>query len=342
MHACRQIPPFIEIVRDMEALCPDAWLINFSNPLPRITRAIYKYSRIKTVGLCHQLDVGYGIAAVLLADHYPYEIPPDIDLHSDPANIENIRTVARYGRQYLDIKAAGLNHFTWILDVRDRATGVDLYPAMRNALKKVPGTFEPLTMTLFKIYGYCAVPGDTHLCEYIPWTHDVTARPWEFFNLRLYDWEGNEAKRDMSRETIAKMAAGGLSVEAMKTVHSEGAAELIEAITSNSNYYADTVNVPNNGAIPNLPDETIVELPAFVSGLGIQGINLPPLPDSIAELCRREAALVERVVDAAVSGDRQIALQALLLDPMINDINRAQAILDDYLTAFADYLPQFN
>lgn len=342
MHACRQIPPFIEIVRDMEALCPDAWLINFSNPLPRITRAIYKYSRIKTVGLCHQLEVGYAIAAVLLADRYPYEIPADVDLHSDPANIEKTRTLAQHGRNHLDIKAAGLNHFTWMLDVRDRHTGEDLYPALRQAAKNAPESFEPLTMALFKIYGYCAVPGDTHLCEYIPWTHDVTARPWEYYNLRLYDWAGNEARRDLSRGTIAKMAAGELPVEGMKTVHSEGAAELIEAMTSNSNYYADTVNIPNRGAIPNLPDETVVELPAVVSGLGINGLNLPPLPDSVAELCRREAALVEMVVDAAVTGDRQIALQALLLDPMINDINRAQAILDDYLTAFADHLPQFN
>jgi alpha-galactosidase len=342
MHACRQIPPFIEIVRDMEALCPDAWLINFSNPLPRITRAIYKYSRIKTVGLCHQLEVGYAIAAVLLADRYPYEIPADVDLHSDPANIEKTRTLAQYGQNHLNIKAAGLNHFTWMLDVRDRHTGEDLYPALRQAAKNAPESFEPLTMALFKIYGYCAVPGDTHLCEYIPWTHDVTTRPWEYYNLRLYDWAGNEARRDLSRGTIAKMAAGELPVEGMKTVHSEGAAELIEAMTSNSNYYADTVNIPNRGAIPNLPDETVVELPAVVSGLGINGLNLPPLPDSVAELCRREAALVEMVVDAAVTGDRQIALQALLLDPMINDINRAQAILDDYLTAFADHLPQFN
>ncbi|HMT21912.1 MAG TPA: hypothetical protein PKE20_11835, partial [Promineifilum sp.] len=66
------------------------------------------------------------------------------------------------------------------------------------------------------------------------------------------------------------------------------------------------------------------------------------LPDPIAELCRREATLVELVVDAAVTGDRALALQALLLDPMINDINRARAILDDYLVTFAAYLPQFE
>ncbi|MFZ0548414.1 MAG: hypothetical protein WAM60_23400 [Candidatus Promineifilaceae bacterium] len=342
MHACRQIPPFIEIVRDMEALCPDAWLVNFSNPLPRITRAIYKYSRIKTVGLCHQLDVGYAIAAVLLADRYDYDIPANLDLHSDPANIENVRMVSRYGREHLEIKAAGLNHFTWMLDVRDRETGEDLYPALRKALKSVRDDFEPLTMALFRVFDFCAVPGDTHLCEYIPWTHDPTAKPWEYFNLRLYDWKGNEARRDLSRGTIAKMAVGEMAIDPMRTTHSEGAAELIEAITSNSNYYADTVNIPNRGAIPNMPDDTVVELPAVASGLGINGISLPPLPASIAELCRREAALVEMVVDAAVTGDRQIALQALLLDPMINDIKRAKAILDDYLTSFADYLPQFQ
>ncbi len=342
MHACRQIPPFMEIVRDMEQLCPDAWLINFSNPLPRITRAVTKYSRIKTVGLCHQLEVGYAIAAVLLADRYPYELPNQIDLHADPSTIEKKRQLARDGRKYLEIKAAGLNHFTWMLDVRDRQTGEDVYPAMREALEKMPDHFEPLTMSLFRIFDYCAVPGDTHLCEYIPWTHDSTSQPWEYFNLRLYDWEGNAAQRELTRGTIAQMAAGEQSFEPMKTVHSEGAVELIEAIVSNSNYYADTVNISNKGAIPNLPDETVVELPALASGLGITGINMPPLPEPIAELCRREAALVEMVVDTAVNGDRQTALQTLLLDPMINDIKRAQAILDDYLTEFKAFLPQFN
>jgi alpha-galactosidase len=342
MHACRQIPPFMEIVRDMEQLCPDAWLINFSNPLPRITRAVTKYSKIKTVGLCHQLDVGYAIAAVLLAGRFPYELPDDLDMHAAPATIEKKRQLARDGRKHLEIKAAGLNHFTWMLDVRDRQTGEDLYPAMREALKSVPDTFEPLTMALFRIFDYCAVPGDTHLCEYIPWTHDATAHPWEHFNLRLYDWDGNAAKRVLTRETIARRDSGEESIEPMKNVYSEGAVELIEAIVSNSNYYADTVNIPNRGAVPNLPDDAVIELPALASGLGITGINMPPLPEPIAELCRREAALVEMVVDTAVTGSRQSALQTLLMDPMVNDIGRAKAILDDYLTSFADYLPQFR
>jgi alpha-galactosidase len=78
-----------------------------------------------------------------------------------------------------------------------------------------------------------------------------------------------------------------------------------------------------------------------ISSYGIQGIGSPPLPEGIAELCRRELALSSLVIDAAVQGDRQLALQALLLDPMINDIDRARGILDEFLDTFSVYLPQF-
>ncbi len=341
MHACRQIPPFMEIVRDMEALCPEAWLINFSNPLPRITRAVTKYSRIKTVGKCHQIDVGYGIVAVLLRDRYGIEVPPGITLHSDPANVGSIRGMARAGRQHVQIKSAGLNHFIWLLDARDRETGEDLYPALRAALADAPPTLEPFSMDLFRVLGLCPIPGDTHLVEYLHLGHDPLAKPWERYEMPLYDWGGNEAARVYLRNMMARMASGELAVQGMKEVHSEGAAEIVAAVSGDENYYDEAVNIPNKGAIANLPDETIVEVPAVVNGLGIQGLALGDLPGPVAALLRREADLVEMVVDTAVSGDRQLALQTLLLDPMINDIGRARAILDDYLQAFAPYLPQF-
>jgi alpha-galactosidase len=344
MHACRQIPPFMGIVRDMERLCPDAWLINFSNPLPRITRAVTKYSSIRTVGKCHQLDVGYAIVATLLAPQYGIELPANLDLHSDPANVPTTRRMAQIGRHHFRIGAAGLNHFTWMLDVRDRETGEDLYPALRaaNGEADLGPVFEPLSRDLFRIFDYCPVPGDTHLCEYLAWTHDPLAEPWRQYNLRLYDWEGNEAYRDSSQQLIAQMARGTMSVAGLQDSHSEGAVEIIEAIAGHCGYYDEAANVPNNGAITNLPDTAVVELPAWVDGRGVQPVQLGPLPQPIAELCRREAALVEMVVDTAVTGDRNLALQTLLLDPMINDIGRARAILDDYLTTFADYLPQFE
>jgi alpha-galactosidase len=341
MHTCRQVPPFLKIVRDMESLCPQAWLINFSNPLPRITRAITKYSRIKTVGKCHQIAVGYAIAAVLLRDSYGIEVPDDISLRSDPDNIPTSRAMAMAGYQHFDIKSAGLNHFIWMMDIRDKRTGQDLYPALRDALETAPESLEPLSLELFHIFGYCPIAGDTHLVEYLPWAHDPIAKPWETYHIPLYDWGGNEFARAELLERMKKMTNDEMPIDQLRDVHSEGAAELIAAIAGNENYYDETVNIPNNGAIANLPDETIVEVPGLVSGLGVSGLNLGPMPEPIAELLRREAALVELVVDAAVTGDRNLALQALLLDPMIEDIGRARAILDDYLLAFADYLPQF-
>ncbi|HSM55859.1 MAG TPA: hypothetical protein VK879_06865 [Candidatus Sulfomarinibacteraceae bacterium] len=342
LHTFRQVPPLMDIVRDMEAMCPDAWLINFSNPLPRLTRAITKYSQIKAVGKCHQIEVGYAIAGVLLRDHYDLDVPEQITMNSDPDNIAAKHQIAQAAREYISIKAAGLNHFTWMVDVRDRHTGEALYPRLREAVDAAPDGFEPLSMEMFRAFDLCPVPGDTHLAEYLPWTHDSDARPWERYNLELYDWDSNEALREFSYHRLQQMADGELDVSNMHDVHSEGATEIVEGIVADLNRYDEAVNIPNRGAICNLPAETIVEIPGVVSSVGVRGMQMDPLPEPVAELCRREAALVELVVDAAVSGDRHLALQALLLDPMINDVNRARRVLDDYLQAFAGYLPQFE
>ena len=343
MHALRQIPPFLDIARDMEALCPHAWLINYSNPLPRITRAVTKATAVKIVGKCHQLKVGYAMAGMLLADRYGLAVPDGVHFASDPTNSIRTDEVAAVMRRHVRITAAGLNHFTWILGIHDRATGENLYPALRAALAAgPPPAMEPLSMDLFRALGYCPAPGDNHLAEYLPYGHDPLAKPWERYNIRLYDWEANEQMRTFGHHMLEQMAMGKLDLEAMRAVHSEGAAELITALHGGEPFLDEAVNIPNGGAISNLPPEAIVELPAVVDANGISGRLLGPLPPTIAELCRRESALVELVVDAALSGDRQLALEALLLDPMIGDIQRARDILDDYLRTFADQLPQFD
>lgn len=348
MHACRQIPPHLEIARDMEALCPMAWLILFSNPLPRIVRALTKYTAIKVVGKCHQINIGYALAAALLADRYGIEVPAGVTLHSDPGNFPITHTLAQAGRRHFTITSAGLNHFIWLLDIHDRATGEDLYPILRAAIgstraaSAAPPTLEPLSLDLCRVYGWLPIAGDTHLAEYLPWLHDPTAEPWQTYQLPLYDWSGNEGVRDVLNTMMAAMADGALPVEGMRDSLSEGATELIAALSGGGEFVDETVNLPNRGTIANLPDETIVETPAHVGAFGIRPTRVGPLPAPIAELCRREAALVEAVVDAAVSGDRNLALQSLLLDPTINDIDRARAILDDYLQAYEPFLPQFT
>ena len=346
MHTFRQVPGHIAIAKDMEELCPEAWIILFSNPLPRLVRAIRKYTNIKVVGKCHQINVGYALVAALLGKKYGIDVPDNVVLHSDPANVAVIHTLSQAGRERFAITSAGLNHFIWLIDIHDRETGEDLYPALRAAAQSagrpggVPGTLEPLALDMFRLFGRLPIAGDTHLSEYLPWLYDPAARPWETYQLPLYDWGGNESVREALQSIMAAMASGDMPVDGMRDAPSEGATELIAALGGDDAYIDETVNVPNQGAISNLPDETIVELPAVVGSFGIRPAQIGALPAPIAELCRREAALVELVVDAAVTGDRDIALQALTLDPMINDIGRARAILDDYLKEFAKYLPQ--
>jgi alpha-galactosidase len=342
MHACRQIPQHLAIARDMESLCPEAWLILFSNPLPRITRAIYKYSTIKAVGKCHQINVGYALTAALLAERYGIAVPPDVTLHSDPGNVGIIHELAEAGRRRFAITSAGLNHFIWLMDIHDKATGEDLYPALRAAAADAPPSLEPLSLDLFRIFGLLPIAGDTHLSEYLPWLHDPISEPWERYRLPLYDWSGNESVREVLRVMMQSMANGTLAVDGMREAQSEGAAELIVALGGGEACLDETVNAPNRGAIDGLPPETIVETPAWISPVGIEPAQIGAAPAPIVELWRREAALVELVVDAAATGDRALARQALLLDPMITDIGRAEAILDDYLRTFAAYLPQFN
>jgi len=101
------------------------------------------------------------------------------------------------------------------------------------------------------------------------------------------------------------------------------------------------VNLPNQGQIPNLPERAIVETPGLVSGAGVMGVGVGDLPEAIAELCRREITVARLGVDAAVNGDRQAALQCLLLDPVITDLDVARQILDDYLETYREHLPQF-
>jgi alpha-galactosidase len=341
-HTARNVPLILAIARDMEERCPDAWYLNFTNPMIRLTWAVARYTTIKVVGLCHQLYWAYAMAGAVLADRWGLEYPDDFHVHTDYSNVQQLFKGIAQGYAHLDIKAAGLNHFSWVYDIRDKQTGEDLYPLLRQRwLQEFRRDFEPLTREVFEIFGLMPTAGDTHMAEYLAWTHDPITKPWEKYDLKLQSWEENRQRRADRWEQARTIAAGERSVEELRDAVSEGVPEIIEAMVFNDNSYHQQLNLPNNGLIPNLPADAIVEVPGMIARNGVQGIGCPPLPEGIAELCRRELALSSLVVDAAVLGDRQLALQALLLDPMINDIDRARAILDDFLLTFSEYLPQF-
>ena len=179
------------------------------------------------------------------------------------------------------------------------------------------------------------------LCEYLPWMSDPVTKPWDKFNIRLYDWEMMASLRDFSLDRLNEMANSEMTVEGLLDADSEGALEMIENISHASNHYHLAANLPNVGQISNLPHGSIVETPVMVDGSGIHPVHVGALPESIAELCRRELMIAQLGIDAAVEGNYEKALQCLLLDPVIRDLDSAKLILDDYLKTYREHLSQF-
>jgi len=341
-HAARNIGPIMHIAHHMEEACPDAWFVNFTNPMVRICDAVNRHSRIKAVGLCHQIYIGYIMVGVALAKDLGIEVPEGLTgMHAAADQFTAQYRVRQQIVPLVDIRAAGLNHFTWILSIHDRRTGEDLYPLFRKRFFELDPGFEPLTRDVFSAFGLFPVPGDTHLCEYLPWLSDSQTRPWDKYNIRLYDWELMAGFREFGLDHINDMATGNQTIEHLLETDSEGALEMIENVAGGTTHYHLAANLPNVGQISNLPLGAAVETPVLVDGAGIHPVYVGALPDPIAELCRREISSGQLGVDAAVEGNREKALQCLLLDPVITDIETAKRILDDYLTSYKEYLPQF-
>ncbi len=333
-HTARNATMILDICKDIERLCPDAYLLNFTNPVPRMTLVARRYSKVKAVGLCHQIGMGYAIVGFVLAE--------DLGLKR-PAGAEwGLYSLGHQAHDVIDIKAAGINHFTFMLDIRRQGTGEDLYPLFRERMSRMAAGFQPLTRRIFDAFGVCPATGDGHLAEYTHWSHDPRTRPWGKYGLHLYDWDGAEKRRDHMWDEIEAMAAGAPISGRLQRGSGERAVPIIEAVMENRNAYELAVDIPNRGYIPNLPDDAIVEVPAVVSRFGINGVGVGPLPEPIAALCRTQLTVASLAVDAAVQGSRELMLQALLMDPMVNDMDQAKALMTEMLSLQAEYLPQFG
>ncbi|NLE99744.1 MAG: alpha-glucosidase/alpha-galactosidase [Anaerolineales bacterium] len=315
-HTLRSAPLVLEIARQMEQHCPRAWLLNYTNPVPRVCRAVARYTSIQAVGLCHGINSTIRRAAEILG------VSPD----------------------EIDVKAAGLNHFHWVLDLRFKATGEDAYPLLRERERAYKPEERRLWRDLLRRYGYLAYPSDDHIAEYLPFMHVAAFGPWEKYSHDhwLLHWDGQQDQRDAQWQRIRDMIAGQAPIEPLRAGSGERGVPVLVAMRDNLNQLELALNIPNHGAITNLPQECIVEVPALVSAYGVQALPMGDLPTPLAGLCSLQAAIAELAVEAAVTGSRQAALQALLIDPVINDVDVAERILDEYLAVHADYLPQFQ
>ena len=319
-HAIRNIPLLLSIARDVEALAPNALLLNFSNPMSRLCLALHKYTNVRFVGLCHQIGKGY---------HLVNEVLNMVQRNASDSDADFRRRI----EERIHLTAAGLNHFTFILDMRDRQTGEDLYPRFRTLVKDMPPDFELMSRRLMDAFGLFCATGDGHAGEYVGFASETIP-------LTGYDFDGYLRSGQAQRERVRAVAEGRGPVKL--SLSGERAIQIIDAMAHDLSQHELAVNIPNDGCITNLPDDAVVEVPAVVSGRGVNGIHVGALPDGLAAMLRQQIDIQKLVVEAGVKGDRNAALQALLLDPTVHSFAQAKYMLDELLRAQERYLPQFK
>ena len=307
-HTWRNIPPILDIAYTMEEVCPDAWLLNYTNPVPRLCMAIDRYTDIKTVGLCHEVE------------HQLQRLAP---LMGIPTAI-------------LDAVSVGLNHFSWYQELRLK-DGTNAYPMLDEALKKAKG-FQPLCKAMYRQFGLYPSTDDNHLGEYLAYSWEVTPDEVRGLNwINRCDVEGNR-----NWERINRLIQGKEPLDVKGKLSGERAMHIIAGIMSNSNHMELQVNLPNTGQVSNLITDAIVETPAIINKGGIRPIQVGEMPEGLAALCNIQIMIQSLVVDAGVSGDMEKAKQALLVDPVVNDHDKALEAFDELMKTHIDLLPQFE
>jgi alpha-galactosidase len=346
-HAARNLDIIMPLVREMERRCPRAWILNYTNPVPRICTAIHRYSSMRVIGVCHQLDFGYFMAGVLLADRLGIELPPDPRFRWEDLSVEQHHHISVAAREKIALLASGTNHFTWAhrVDFRGQRVppsavpatspvGADemggegaLYGALREANRAFDAGFEPFTRKIFELYDLFPTPGDTHLVEYLPFTHNPQRGGWERYDIQMYDFEWSRNRRQAQAELTRRVAGEG-ELSLLEGIDTERVELLTEALLTGNGYLDEAINVPNEGQVPGLPDGAIVETPGIFLPAGPRPVHCPELPTPVRELCRRQTVINELAVAGTLEKDRRKLVEALALDPMVDDPELPAKILD--------------
>ena len=319
MRTLRTIPVMEDFARDMEEVCPDAWFLNYTNPMAMLSGFMQRYTGVKTVGLCHSVQV----CSQRLLESLGMEDKLE-------------------GRREL---IAGINHMAWLLDIRDK-DGNDLYPEIRRRALAKNESEKHTDMVRFEYIrrlGYYCTESSEHNAEYNPFfIKSKYPELIERYNIPLDEYPRRCVKQikewNERRDELVHNAT--LTHERSK----EYASYIMEAIVTN-NPYKIGGNVLNTGLIDNLPAEACVEVPCLVDGSGVTPCHVGRLPVQLAAMNMTNINVQLLTIEAAVTRKRDLIYNAAMLEPHTAaelDIDDIVKMVDELIEAHGDYLPAYH
>jgi len=338
-RAMRMIPALVDIAQDVKALCPDAWFFNYSNPMTANCWAMRKAAEVPVVGLCHgTFQVERQLAQFV-------EAPP--------AEVTSL--------------FAGLNHLTFIFDLRWR--GRDAWPLVRARLAEERGqpfdresvdslfpergvleggafraADNPFCWSLFETYGAYPAVNDRHVVEFFPQRLPGGRYYGKTLGVDAFSFEDTIARGDQIYADMEAQAVGEKPLDERVFERAVGEHEqLLDILRSieGDERRVFAANLPNEGAIPNLPGDAILELPAVATAGGLRPLQIRDFPDPLAVIVTCKLAAARLTVEAALSGDRRLFVEALLADGAVTDTHIAQKLAAELLAAHRPHLPNF-
>lgn len=325
LRAKRALPIFFNLAKQIQKYCPDAWVINYTNPLTLCTAALYKvFPDIKALGCCHEVFHTQNFLA---------------------EKVEQWFGVPRPDRREIKVDLTGVNHFTFVTKATYK--GIDLMPKLIE-LSRNPATYSDRTdiakqrihdekwfdcdqlvaLIFLRDFGALGAAGDRHLVEFVPWYLGCEGDLWKFGVMSTpYAWRASQAKE--KREKVFT------DDELVATPSDEEGVDIMFALMGERSLMTN-INRPNEGQIRYLPKGRIVESNGFLSEDSIRPIVASDPPLSIQNLVRRVSDVQQMTLDAIFAEDDELLYAAFLSDPLVNlPLNRARALFDRMLKASA-------
>lgn len=302
----RNMPVLVDICRDVEQLAPNAWVLNYTNPVNAMMYGINRYTNVKWIGLCD------GIFEIM--DRYA-------DLFDTP-------------RENLDFKPAGINHCIWTQSLYRKDTGEDLLGQLPEKLAARPDV-QPLSQYLYRLFGLFPGPSDSEVGEFFAFGREFLEKPGFIYEERIAHKKKYDAK-------IRRMLDGSESLGQLGHVRSpEIALDFMVDKVYGRELRRPSGIVENLGNIPNLPFDAIVEVPIVVDSGGLQPLKMPSLPDPLARYLTNLIQVQQLAVEAAMTGSRKLALTAMLLEPSAKSARDTEKMLEELLETHRSALPDY-